>query len=57
MKKYFSGVIRESKRVEWPKGKKLREMTLSVLAVSAAFGAAFFIMDFIINLIFGALGV
>ena len=57
MKKYFKGVISEAKRVEWPRGKKLRDMTLSVLAVSAIFGAIFFVMDIIINMIMRAMGI
>ena len=57
MVKYFKSVFAEAKRVEWPTGKKLREMTLSVLGVSAVFGAIFWIMDLAINGIMGVLGI
>jgi len=57
MGNYFKGVISEAKRVEWPWGEKLRKMTISVLAVSAAFGVVFLLMDALINLIMGALGI
>lgn len=57
MVKYFKSVFAEAKRVEWPKGKKLREMTLSVLAVSAIFAVIFVLMDFVINAVMGAMGI
>ncbi|MDR3257977.1 MAG: preprotein translocase subunit SecE [Mycoplasmataceae bacterium] len=57
MGKYFSDVIKEAKRVEWPKGKNLASMTYSVLIVCAIFAAIFWIMDFIINNIMRVMGI
>lgn len=54
---YFSGVVAEAKKVEWPKGKELTNMVLSVLGVCAIFAVIFIVMDLVINLIFGAMGV
>lgn len=54
--KYFKGVIYEAKKVEWPRGKKLRQMTLSVVQFCVIFGAIFYVMDLIINAILRAVG-
>jgi len=53
---YFNGVVQEAKRVEWPKGKELFNMTLSVVQVCAVFAVIFVVMDFIINFILRAIG-
>ena len=57
MDKYFKGVFSEAKRVEWPHGKKLRGMVISVLVVSAIFGVIFFFMDMGFTGIMRALGI
>lgn len=58
MKKgYFASVISEAKKVEWPKGDKLRNMVISVLGVSVVFIIIFFTMDSLISLIMKALGI
>lgn len=58
MKKgYLAGVISEAKKTEWPKGKKLKNMVISVLGVGVVFIIIFFAMDTIINLIMRAMGI
>ena len=54
---YFKGVIREGKRVHWPKGDELKKMTVSVVSVSAIFAVIFIIMDLVITAVMRALGV
>lgn len=56
-KSYFSGVIYEAKKVDWPKGKKLNKMVLTVVVFCAIFAVIFLCMDFIINVVFRWLGV
>jgi len=53
---YFNEVITEAKRTEWPKGKELTDMTLSVIQVCAIFAVIFILMDVIINFVLRGLG-
>ena len=57
LKTYFRGVKSESKKVEWPKGKELANMTFTVLSFGAIFAVIFLIMDFgitaVLNLLLG----
>lgn len=54
---YFSGVVYEARKVDWPKGKKLNKMVFTVVVFSAIFAIIFLIMDFVINYVFRMLGV
>lgn len=56
-KGYFKGVIYEAKKVEWPKGKELNKMVISVVQFCAVFAVIFLVMDVIINLILKAMGI
>lgn len=57
MVNYFKGVLSEMKKVEWPKGKELRQLTFTVIGFSAIFAVIFLIMDFVIVSIMKVLGV
>lgn len=54
---YFKGVISEMKKVEWPTGKELRQLTFTVVGFSAIFAVLFLVMDFAIITIMKVLGV
>lgn len=54
---YFTEVIREAKRVEWPTGNKLVNMTITVIVVCGLFALLFWIMDLIINALFAVMGI
>lgn len=45
MVKYFAGVQKEIKRVQWPSPTELRKMSITVLFVTLAFGAFFVLAD------------
>ncbi|MDR1782337.1 MAG: preprotein translocase subunit SecE [Bacilli bacterium] len=54
---YFREVINEAKRVEWPTGSKLFNMTITVIIVCGLFALIFWIMDLIINAILAGMGI
>jgi preprotein translocase subunit SecE len=54
---YFKGVISEMKKVEWPTGKELYQLTLTVIGFSAIFALLFLVMDFVIVSIMKAMGI
>lgn len=57
MKKYFQGVRRENKKVEWPRGVELRKMTVTVLCFFLIFAVIFLTMDAFIHFVMKAIGI
>lgn len=55
-KGYFSGVVYEAKKVEWPKGKELNNMVLNVVVFCTIFAIIFLIMDFVVQFILRTIG-
>lgn len=53
---YFSGVVYEAKKVEWPTGKKLNNMVLTVVVFCSIFAIIFLAMDFVVQFILRAIG-
>ncbi|MBP2098570.1 preprotein translocase subunit SecE [Enterococcus rivorum] len=51
--KFLRSVIDEMKVVTWPTKKQLRKDTLVVLETSILFAALFFVMDTVIQTLFG----
>lgn len=51
--KFFKSVVEEMKKVTWPSKKQLRKDTLIVLETSILFGIMFFVMDTVIQTVFG----
>ena len=55
-KGYFSGVMYEAKKVDWPTGKKLNSMVLTVVVFCSAFAIIFLAMDFAVQFVLRAIG-
>ncbi len=46
---FFTDIVREMKKVTWPKREELKESTLVVIITSLIFALFVYIVDFIIN--------
>jgi preprotein translocase subunit SecE len=46
---FFTDIVREMKKVSWPKREELRESTLVVILTSAIFAAFVFVVDKILS--------
>lgn len=57
--KWFSikGIIQETKKVKWPRGKELWSMVLTVFVFIAAFAVLFQLMDMFVVAILKYLGI
>lgn len=57
--KWFSikGIIKETKKVKWPRGKELWSMVLTVFVFIAAFAVLFQLMDMFVAAILKYLGI
>jgi preprotein translocase subunit SecE len=51
--KFFRSVADEMKKVSWPSKKQLRKDTLIVIETSVLFALLFFVMDTVIQTVFG----
>lgn len=48
VKHFFAGVLREAKRVRWPKGDDLQQYTATVLGYSLFFGLFLVLTDYVV---------
>jgi len=47
---FFTDIVREMKKVTWPKKEELKESTLIVIITSLIFAVFVWIVDYILNL-------
>jgi preprotein translocase subunit SecE len=48
VKHFFAGVLREAKRVRWPKGEDLQHYTTTVLGYTLFFGLFLVLTDYLV---------
>ena len=46
---FFTGIVREMKKVTWPKREELKESTIVVIVTSLIFAVFVYIVDLILN--------
>jgi len=46
---FFTDIVREMKKVNWPKREELKESTIVVIVTSLIFALFVYIVDFILN--------
>jgi preprotein translocase subunit SecE len=46
---FFTGIVREMRKVTWPKREELRESTLVVILTSVLFAAFVYVVDWILS--------
>jgi preprotein translocase SecE subunit len=48
IKDFLQGIIKEARRVRWPRGEELQKMVVTVLSYAFFFGLALFVYDFFV---------